>query len=478
MMSTLATQSGQPSLVATLRAGLRAALFLPPRPQGGNASWAQLLLLTVINVAIHFAWDYASVGRHGELNLSGLPSALFGLPILLLTAWSMARLARQEQLTLPLLLLFSVICLPYDLATLATQWLLDQDLLPAFPLEWDSVIDKLPVAAFALACGVAAIRLLALSLPRKIGALMLGLLFAGLPLSQAYRDQALWVSRQDQAALAESDEGREALDNEDVFYAQPRLLERELAALKPSAKRAIGMYFVGAAGYADQDVFMNEVLFVSELFKNRFATDGHSVVLINNPKTAAERPIASATSLALAFKRIAAVMDSNKDVLFLYLSSHGSPDHKFALDFGAMQFNDLDPQRLRQILDESGIRRRVIVVSACYSGAFIDALKNPDTLVITASAADKNSFGCSNEADFTYFGKAYFDDALGKTDSFIDAFALARPLIAAREKKEHFDPSDPRISVGARIRPVLDEFARQRAGARVAISGPAAPYVN
>ena len=64
------------------------------------------------------------------------------------------------------------------------------------------------------------------------------------------------------------------------------------------------------------------------------------------------------------------------------------------------------------MLDDAGIRNRVIVVSSCYSGTFVDALRDDDTLVMTASAKDRNSFGCSNEADFTYFGKAYFDEAL------------------------------------------------------------------
>jgi hypothetical protein len=63
----------------------------------------------------------------------------------------------------------------------------------------------------------------------------------------------------------------------------------------------------------------------------------------------------------------------------------------------------------------------VIVISACYSGSFIPALQSPETLIITASAADKTSFGC-NEADYTYFGRAFFDLAMREQSSMKKAF--------------------------------------------------------
>ncbi|MBP0661851.1 hypothetical protein J8J07_23315, partial [Mycobacterium tuberculosis] len=77
-----------------------------------------------------------------------------------------------------------------------------------------------------------------------------------------------------------------------------------------------------------------------------------------------------------------------------------------------LALDNVDAKWLRQSLDKSGIKWRVIVVSACYSGSFINGLKSPETLVITASAANKSSFGCSNEAEYTYFGQAFFAESL------------------------------------------------------------------
>jgi hypothetical protein len=94
------------------------------------------------------------------------------------------------------------------------------------------------------------------------------------------------------------------------------------------------------------------------------------------------------------------------------------------------------------------IKWKVIVVSACYSGSFIPALRDDNTLVITASSADRNSFGCDARNSMTDFGRAYFVEALKQTKSFTAAFELARTRIAAREKAEGLTPSQPQMALG------------------------------
>ena len=134
-------------------------------------------------------------------------------------------------------------------------------------------------------------------------------------------------------------------------------------------------------------------------------------------------------------------MDGDEDVLVLFLTSHGSADFKFSLELWPIEFKTLDPATLRAILDESGIKNRVVVISACYSGGFVEKLRDDRTLVITAAAAGKNSFGCDNMAEWTYFGRAYFDEALRKTYSFTQAFELAKPLIEERERAQGSEKS-------------------------------------
>jgi hypothetical protein len=304
--------------------------------------------------------------------------------------------------------------------------------------------------------------LLEVAAARRRGAAALCTILLAIPLTWIERERSLWHEvGQDETSAAPG--VKQAPLNEDVLYGQAKLLEQELAAVRPSRRDTIDIYFIGVGGYAPQDVFMKEVNAVSRLFRERFGAEGKIVRLINNRKSSDSSPLATVTSLRASLRRMADIMDKDEDLLFLFLTSHGSRTHHLSLDFWPLQLHELDPASLRDMLDESGIRDRVIVVSACYSGGFIDALRNENTLVISASAPDKNSFGCSDEAEWTYFGKAYFDEALRKTYSFVRAFELAKPIIAEREREQGYQPSDPQMALGADIKSKLSRLERQLA---------------
>ncbi len=244
---------------------------------------------------------------------------------------------------------------------------------------------------------------------------------------------------------------------EKVYYAQFQLLRKATHDLADQRQGIPDLYFVGFAGDATQDVFLREIRSVHTLFDDRFDTRGRSVVLVNNPETVATVPLASTHNLLATLDQVALRMNKDEDVLFLYLTSHGTPG-VLAVSFDPLQLNDLTTKSLRTMLDRSGIKWRVIVISACYSGSFIEPLKNDDTMIVTAARHDRVSFGCTNENDFTYFGRAYFDQALRKTYSFADAFDAARVTVAKWEKDEKLKPSLPQIYIGPAIRPKLAEI--------------------
>jgi hypothetical protein len=107
------------------------------------------------------------------------------------------------------------------------------------------------------------------------------------------------------------------------------------------------------------------------------------------------------------------------------------------------------------MLHDSGIKWKVLVISACYSGGFIKPLEDENTLIITATDASSQSFGCENGEDFTWFGKAYFDEALRRTRSIAEAFELARQAVAQREREQKLPASNPQMYVGAAIKDKL-----------------------
>jgi hypothetical protein len=263
------------------------------------------------------------------------------------------------------------------------------------------------------------------------------------------------------ARLAAQERGAEArprIDIEATYYRQPQLLEQALAQLQPARSGKPQLYFVGFAGYGMQAVFKREVVAVRELFDAQFSTRGRSLALINHPSTLADVPLASATNLDRALRHIGSLMNRDEDVLFLFLTSHGQKG-RFAVEMTGFGLNDLTPHGLRAMLDRSGVRNRVIVVSACHSGSFVPALAEPNTLVITASAADRNSFGCDDRREWTYFGDAFFNRALRQERSFERAFERASQLISRWEAREKLTASMPQIAGGEALRPKLEAIA-------------------
>ncbi|HET7671610.1 MAG TPA: C13 family peptidase [Burkholderiales bacterium] len=240
---------------------------------------------------------------------------------------------------------------------------------------------------------------------------------------------------------------------ETALFAQRQLLDAALAGIAPGRRGIIDLYLLAVAGDGTQEVFRREVEYVRSQFDGRYGTRGRSIALVNSRHTYGTAPMATVSSLQEALKAIAARMDRDEDILFLFLTSHGTAEHELKLQQNHMALRDLPARELAELLKASGIRWKVIVVSACYSGGFIDAVKDDSTLVITAARHDRTSFGCADENDFTYFGKAFFKDALPGSRSFEEAFRKAEALLAAREKKElpKEQPSAPQMHSGAGI---------------------------
>ncbi|HEY5703783.1 MAG TPA: C13 family peptidase [Gammaproteobacteria bacterium] len=254
-------------------------------------------------------------------------------------------------------------------------------------------------------------------------------------------------------------------NNELVLYNQSALLESHWNRIEKNDPGVIDMYFLGIAGDGTESVFRREVLYVRDYFDNYLDTEGKSMALINNVKTVTDYPLATQTSIRQTLKRISQKMDPDNDILFLYLSSHGTDDFKFSLKQEELSLPDLPAQELAAMLEALPIQWKVIVVSACYSGGFIPHLKNNQTLIITAAASDKTSFGCDDRNEFTYFGEAYFKHALPDTQNFLAAFDRAVEILRQRETEEDFEHSDPQIH---KPRAILDHLQAWRASVQIA----------
>jgi peptidase C13-like protein len=295
----------------------------------------------------------------------------------------------------------------------------------------------------------------------QVRATLIVLLLSGAvyPLSRV-TDLSPWVW----SLAAAGDEGEEADAQmppsvaESLLFDQRRQIDAAVDGMTANERNAPAVFFVGFAGVADQRVFAEEIKLAARVVDGKFSLSNRRLLLINDRRDLDDFPLASASGLGYALRAVAQKMDLERDILFLALSSHGSADAVLSVANGTLPLEQLTDEDLETALKESGIKRRIIVISACYAGAFIKPLQNPDTIVIAAAATDRTSFGCSDDRDMTYFGEAFYRDALPGAKTLQEAFESAKASIALREGKEHETPSEPQAFFGSAISAVLEKY--------------------
>ena len=427
----------------------------PPRFRVG---FDQLAALLAVNLAVWAGLDKLHSEQHAEF----LPDGLFGWGCYLLLLFiACALVARAQSRAAPTRSLLTV-ALSVAPFVLVVFWL-------AGDFAW---VGRRPLIAAALAViylAVLAVRVLgaAFGPVRLRPALLAVALVLVSPWALAWLDldTRLWVQPEAEETQDEDDPAM----TEALLYEQPARIAAVVARVTPSDPGKPRAYFVGFAGDADPEVFSRETQFARQAFAGRFGSADRSVLLINDAGDRDSWPLASLSGLSQTLKLLAARMDPAQDVLVLFLTSHGSEDG-LEVRNGTLPLAQIEPADLRQALDESGIRWRVVVVSACYAGVFIDALKDDATAVVTAADAAHSSFGCQEDRELTWFGEAFLKDALPASDSLEAAFARAARLIAQREDSEHQVHSNPQLVVGTLMRRKLKELEASRpAGEHAAV---------
>lgn len=452
------------NLFRNLAAGLRLVLFLPVSRLAFRIDLVQLLLLLVVSAALDLAVDWARFGAVGDFSWLGLGNEFFGAGVLLVSAALLALAFGETSLVLavPVLVLagfplLQIVRVAPDILQVA---MLRTGL---FPIVFDGLMI---VWVLVLSIRAVAVALVSTGRGRWWRALLGGLvLTAPIWFASSIAPNDTWW----RAPVADNsaDPRYPNPASEPVLAAQQRLLDDALSSLDEERSGATDLYFVAFAGDAREDVFRKDIQAAQKVMDERWGTRGRSIALINNPRTLLEAPEATVTNLRETLNEIGSTIDVEQDVVMVYLASHGSRDHVLEVALPPLELAPLSAPALRGLLDASGIKWRIVIVSACYSGGFIDALKDDYTLVLTASATDRTSFGCGNESDSTFFGEALFQHGLAQAETLLGAFDAAKARVAERETAGGFTPpSKPQIFIGTAMADKLKELDRGNAALR------------
>jgi hypothetical protein len=239
-----------------------------------------------------------------------------------------------------------------------------------------------------------------------------------------------------------------------------RKLDRALRGLAAQRPGIVDAYVVSIALDSDP-VFGREARVAGDVLRRRYGALGRTIVLAGSDGSAPSAlPRGAPGTLAVALARIAELMDRNEDVLVLYTTSHGAPFGLYYND-GDNGYGAISPNRMAAMLDQLGLSNRLLILSACYSGVFVPRLRSDSSVIVTAASADRSSFGCLAENDWTFFGDAMINHALRKAQPLGAAFAEAQALVAGWETQLQVQPSRPQIFIGAGVARWLDPLDRR-----------------
>ncbi len=424
--------------------GLRALFFFRVRWQNVQGSMGLALLLAVIALALSVYLDRWVLRLETNIGIKtrflfdwvALRLLVAELAIPFVMAWLAFRQAPQYFLSLALALTSWHLAVSYGLWVWIQQWPVE---LPGGVLIVALNLWFIAALWLVVRRGYGGIR----NTARRTSLLMLPFaLWIGFALAKP--GPRLWTAYTPEVVV-------DSIAQEEVFEAQRDLLEKKLAALLPERPEVSEYYFLSFAPDASEAVFRRELDVIHPLVDARLDTVGRSLRLQNSADSLRDQPIATAGNLSRALNGLGKILDKEKDVLVLYLTAHGSRSHQLSAVLDPMSLDGVNAPRLRRYLDESGIKNRVIIISACFSGGFIDTLADDNTLIMTASDSERTSFGCGNESDFTYFGRALFKYGLVETASLPQAFAKALPVIREWEAERQLVFSNPQMKQGIKI---------------------------
>lgn len=445
------------ALGASLVQGIRVALLRRPRGNlaaAGAGTFLAAALLYVLALAGLAALETPAPRMFSSYGVAPL---LAGVVLVLAAAWLLAWQARRPAIVWGVAAIVLAADLALELAYRPLSWL-------AASLTGPGRTWVFAAAAWLfIAWTAAALYALARHLggDRRLHALAAAVAGCFLLVAAGWYLPAppLWYAQPD----GEDGTGLLQVSAERVFYDQARLVDEALERIAPQRPGTIDLYVVAFAGDGTERVFRNEVEHAERLFSERFGAEGRVLVLANAPDTVQTRPLATLGNLIWALDGIAARMDPAEDIVLVFLTSHGSADHQLQVDLPPLPLDAITPADLADALaTEPAIPWKVLVVSACYSGGFVEALRSDSTLVMASARADRTSFGCGADADITYFGRAFLDEALNQTTSLTEAFELARRAVETRERDEGIETgSEPQIAGSPSIKAHLERWRSQ-----------------
>ena len=202
------------------------------------------------------------------------------------------------------------------------------------------------------------------------------------------------------------------------------------------------------AGDNAEPVFDNAVDALAQWLADRGVpgSDIHRLSASRAPRDSTIEP----ASAERVLQRIASLRAQPGARCLVFITSHGQRGEGIWLAYSG---DYLRPASLARALSIGcPAVPTVVIVSACYSGAFtVGAMRAPNRIILSAARADRPSFGCQADRTYTVFDECLLA-ALPRAPTWRAVYAASLGCVQARERRLQVLPSQPQASFGAAVR--------------------------
>ena len=237
--------------------------------------------------------------------------------------------------------------------------------------------------------------------------------------------------------------------SDDLLAKQLVVVEQALAKL-PQGERTV--LYIGSAQHSQSLAFQGDVLLAQKQLK-AINPKLQSIILSNEIQTSQLiYPFATLHTLTQTFDRVAELSKKYPLKVVVLISTHGNVD-VLSSTVANESYTHIQSKHLQPWLDALGNTPTAVILSACYSGSFLPALSRLDNgqrLVLTAAAANRNSFGCAYQSENTHFIGALFGPEFDPGKTWQHNFDAAKLTIEKKEIALGLAPaSNPQSSIPA-----------------------------
>ena len=244
--------------------------------------------------------------------------------------------------------------------------------------------------------------------------------------------------------------------NSEMLQFSRKILEAQRNEIQILSKAISGkrVWYAGFAMDSRSSAFRGDIELVKRGLQ-QVRPDLLSFRLSNDvPGTTMSVPLAVLPHLERISSDLAA-LSKPEDVLIVVLSSHGLPN-LLSVNIANKDYGPVLAHYLKANFDRFDKTPTLIIISSCFSGSMIPQLKSPNRIILTASAADKVSWGCQPLAENTFFIDALFKAAFDPALPLTQIFEKTRLAVARKEEIQQLQPSNPQMYVGENMKRIAD----------------------